>query len=235
MLTSSLLVTAISMSASSAPAWRSTVGREPRPWMVRISRRSPRLRRRSPSVSTTVMSLASLARCSARVPPTWPAPRMMIFKLSLLWGGRLPTDDVSIAWACGDLDQLGIIETVMAVRLGQQLPAMGLGEAEGPGYGQFAGTAGAGEEGGYHLGVLGRQGRTGGIEQHAADRQGWPQRIEQFALQLGQGEYFLGLEGQLDVRMAADHPGGRAWRVEQDALERLAVPPERGLRSEERR
>ena len=29
--------------------------------------------------------------------------------------------------------------------------------------------------------------------------------------------------------MAADHAGGRAWRVEQDALERLAVPPGRGV------
>jgi hypothetical protein len=32
MLVSSLLVTATSMSASSAPAWRSTVGKRPRPY-----------------------------------------------------------------------------------------------------------------------------------------------------------------------------------------------------------
>lgn len=44
-------------------------------------------------------------------------------------------------------------------------------------------------------------------------------------MQVRQGGDVFRLARQLDVRVAADHPGGRARRVEEDALERLAVPP----------
>ncbi|MOA34600.1 hypothetical protein D3C78_1559830 [compost metagenome] len=113
----------------------------------------------------------------------------------------------------------------MAVDLGQQLAAVRLLEAERTGNVQLARAGGAGEEGTDHLGVLGRQARAGGVEQHAADFQGRPQGIQQLALQGGQGGDVVGLAGQLDVRMATDHPGGRAGRIEEDALERLTVPP----------
>ncbi|MNV36414.1 hypothetical protein D3C71_1278890 [compost metagenome] len=39
----------------------------------------------------------------------------------------------------------------------------------------------------------------------------------------------VGLTGQLDVRVTANHAGGRAWRVQQDALERFAIPPRLGV------
>src|SRR5690606_28006764 len=221
MLVSSLLVTATSMSASSAPAWRSTVGKEPRPWMVRMSSRSLSSRRRSPSVSTTVMSLASLARCSARVPPTWPAPRMMIFTAVLpcpcAAGESAPR-------AGGDLHQPGVVEAVMPLGLRQQLAAVGLLQAEAAGDVQLARTRGAGQEGADVSAVFFRQHRAGGVDQDAADLQGRPQGIQQFSLQPGQGADVLGLAGQLDVRVTTDHAGGRTGRIQQDALERLAVP-----------
>ena len=69
MLTSSLLVTAISRSASSAPAASKVSGREAWPWMVWMSSRSFSSFRRAPSSSTSVMSKSSLARFSASVPP----------------------------------------------------------------------------------------------------------------------------------------------------------------------
>src|SRR3989344_5117058 len=221
MLVSSLLVTATSMSASSAPAWRSTVGNDARPCTVRMSRRSPRLRKRSASVSTTVMSLASPAKCSASVPPTCPAPRMMIFIRSL---------PLNRSAACGgDLDQFGVVEAIVSAFLCQQLAPVGLLDAGCGGEVQLARAAGTGEEGFDDLGVLGGQGRTGGVEQDAADFQGRPQRVEQFALQHGQGGDVVGLAGQLDVRVATDHAGGGARSVEQDGLERLAVPPGGGV------
>src|SRR3569833_1084144 len=81
MLVSSLLVTARIMSASSAPARRSTSGWAAWPCTPRRSRRSCRSCRRWPSASTTVLSLASETRASATEEPTCPAPRMMIFTL----------------------------------------------------------------------------------------------------------------------------------------------------------
>src|SRR5450830_188647 len=221
MLVSSLLVTATSMSASSAPALRSTIGNDARPCTVRISRRSPRLHRRSASVSTTVMSLASPAKCSASVPPTCPAPRMMIFIRSL---------PLNRSAACGgDLDQLGVVEAIVPAFLRQQLATVGLLDAGCRSEVQLPCAAGAGEEGCDDLGVLGGQGGAGGVKQDAADFQGWPQRVEQFALQHGEGGDVVGLAGQLDVRVATDHAGGGTRRVEQNALERLAVPPGGGV------
>src|SRR6266850_3413331 len=79
-LVSSLCVTAIIMSQSSMPASSSTEGCAALPSTVRRSRRSRRLRSLVPSMSTTVMSLASDARLSATDEPTWPAPRITILK-----------------------------------------------------------------------------------------------------------------------------------------------------------
>src|SRR5882672_1159064 len=76
---SSLCVTAIMRSQSSIPASRSTEGCAALPSTVRRSSRSCRLRSLAPSMSTTVMSLASDTRLSATVEPTWPAPRITIF------------------------------------------------------------------------------------------------------------------------------------------------------------
>src|SRR3569623_1476238 len=77
MLVSSLLVTARIMSASSAPARRSTSGWAAWPCTPRRSRRSCRSCRRWPSASPTVMSLASETRASATEEPPCPAPRLM--------------------------------------------------------------------------------------------------------------------------------------------------------------
>src|SRR5512141_7779 len=90
-LISSLCVTAISMSASSMPALLSTDGCAALPSTVRRSSRSCSRRRRGPSTSTTVMSLASETRLSATLVPTCPAPRMMIFNVAPLRpvGGEL--------------------------------------------------------------------------------------------------------------------------------------------------
>ena len=78
-LISSLCVTAINRSASSMPARFRTAGCDALPQMVRKSSRSCKAFSRAPSMSTTVMSLASDTRLSATVEPTWPAPRMMVF------------------------------------------------------------------------------------------------------------------------------------------------------------
>src|SRR5205809_5420646 len=82
-LVSSLCVTAIIMSQSSIPASTSTEGCAALPSTVRKSRRSWRLRSLVPSISTTVMSLASDTRFSATDEPTWPAPRITIFKAGI--------------------------------------------------------------------------------------------------------------------------------------------------------
>src|SRR2546426_8796143 len=82
-LVSSLCVTAIIMSQSSIPASTSTEGCAALPTTVRKSSRSWRLRSLVPSISTTVMSLASDARFSATDEPTWPAPRITIFKAEI--------------------------------------------------------------------------------------------------------------------------------------------------------
>ncbi|MNI93886.1 hypothetical protein D3C73_1519050 [compost metagenome] len=44
-------------------------------------------------------------------------------------------------------------------------------------------------------------------------------------MKLCQGDDVFRLSGQLDVRVPADHASGRAGGVEEDALERFAVPP----------
>src|SRR2546430_1653772 len=82
-LVSSLCVTAIIMSQSSIPASISTEGCAALPSTVRKSRRSWRLRSLVASISTTVMSLASDTRLSATDEPTWPAPRITIFKTEI--------------------------------------------------------------------------------------------------------------------------------------------------------
>src|SRR5882672_12795570 len=82
-LVSSLCVTAIIMSQSSIPASTSTEGCAALPSTVRKSSRSWRLRSLVPSISTTVMSLASDARFSATDEPTWPAPRITILKAGI--------------------------------------------------------------------------------------------------------------------------------------------------------
>src|SRR4030081_1854060 len=82
-LVSSLCVTAIIMSQSSIPASTRTEGCAALPSTVRKSRRSWRLRSLVPSISTTVMSLASDTRLSATDEPTWPAPRITIFKVEI--------------------------------------------------------------------------------------------------------------------------------------------------------
>src|SRR5258706_1624906 len=79
-LVSWLCVPAIIMSQPSMPASASTEGCAALPSTVRRSRRSRRLRSLAPSVSTTVMSLASDARLSATDEPTCPAPRITILK-----------------------------------------------------------------------------------------------------------------------------------------------------------
>src|SRR5688572_1743423 len=88
MFTSSLLVSATSMSAPAAPACSSVRGLAALPRTVRMSSRSCRSRSTSSSISTTVTSLASSrARWYAAVRPTWPAPRMMIFTVGDLRAG----------------------------------------------------------------------------------------------------------------------------------------------------
>ncbi|MNS75045.1 hypothetical protein D3C72_1085420 [compost metagenome] len=78
-LVSSCEVQAISMSVSAAPASASTSGLMPLPTTPRRSKRVSRSRRRTPSVSMTVMSFFSPSRLSATLSPTRPAPKIRIF------------------------------------------------------------------------------------------------------------------------------------------------------------
>ena len=116
MLVSSELVTATSISASSAPASRNTRGCEPWPCTTRRSNLSCSTRKREGSLSTTVMSLFSPTRFSASVPPTWPAPRIIIFMDTLLLS------------LCAALffHQLSVEETVAAIDGRENLPAVKL-------------------------------------------------------------------------------------------------------------
>ncbi len=77
---SSLAVTAKSMSVSAAPASARTSGWAALPTTVLRSNWFCRSFRRSALVSTTVTSFFSETRLSATLAPTWPAPRMRIFK-----------------------------------------------------------------------------------------------------------------------------------------------------------
>src|SRR5690606_24455358 len=76
-----------------------------------------------------------------------------------------------------------------------------------------------------HLAVLGRQHRTGGIDQAATFLEQYGTALEQRQLCGGEGIDVFGPAQQLDVRMPADHTGAGAWRVEQDAVEEVAIPP----------
>ncbi|MNX96948.1 hypothetical protein D3C86_1292930 [compost metagenome] len=106
---------------------------------------------------------------------------------------------------------------------------MGLLDAGRRGEVQFAGARCAGEEGFDDFGVLGRQCGARGVEQNAAHLESYPHGVEQLALQHRQCGDVVGLTGQLDVRVTANHAGGRARRVQQDALERFAIPPRLGV------
>ena len=77
--TSSLSVTAINMSARSAPASASVVGFDASPFTVLMSRRSCNCRNAVSELSTTVTSFFSSVRCSVSDPPTCPAPNIMMF------------------------------------------------------------------------------------------------------------------------------------------------------------
>src|SRR5438477_183826 len=79
-LVSSLCISAIIMAQSTMPSSTSIEGCAAQPSTVLKSRRSWRLRSLVASISTTVMSLASDTRLSATDEPTWPAPRITIFK-----------------------------------------------------------------------------------------------------------------------------------------------------------
>ena len=117
----------------------------------------------------------------------------------------------------------------MAPFLRQKLATMGLGQAVGTLNRQFPGTALAVQKGGDRIAVFFGQHRAGGIDQNAAHLEGLPECVQQFALQRGECRYVFGLPGQLDVRVAANHAGGRTGRIQQDALERRPVPPGRQL------
>lgn len=129
----------------------------------------------------------------------------------------------------GDLDQFGVVEPIVPVGLRQQLAAMRLRYAEAGRQIQLAGARGAGKEIGDYLAVFLWHHRAGGIQQHAANVERGPERIEHLALQAGQRGDVFGLACQLDVRMPTNHAGRRTGRVEQNALERLAVPPGRRI------
>ena len=79
-LTSSLLVTAISISAVSPPADFRVFGWEAFPSITLRSHLDESFSSRSPSMSTTVTSLScSLASSTAEADPTRPAPSIRIF------------------------------------------------------------------------------------------------------------------------------------------------------------
>ncbi|MNO94778.1 hypothetical protein D3C76_864050 [compost metagenome] len=56
-----------------------------------------------------------------------------------------------------------------------------------------------------------------------------PHGVEQLALQHCERDDVIGLARQLDVRVTTNDAGGRARGIEEDALERLAVPPGGGV------
>src|SRR5580693_2544199 len=73
-------------------------------------------------------------------------------------------------------------------------------------------------------GVLLGPHRTGGIDQPAAGAQQSRQGGQNLALGGGEGGDVAAAAQQLDVRMTSDHAGGGARRIDQDALERPAIP-----------
>ena len=79
MLISSELVTAINKSESGAPASRNIFGEEAKPCITRKSCLSRKCSKRNDSSSTKVISLSSLTKLAAKVEPTCPAPKIIIF------------------------------------------------------------------------------------------------------------------------------------------------------------
>ena len=67
--------------------------------------------------------------------------------------------------------------------------------------------------------------RAGGVEQPAAGLERRPQRVQQLGLDAAQRGDVLGAAQPADVGMAAHDARGAAGRVQQDGVERLAVPP----------
>ena len=136
MLVSSLLVTATSMSASSAPAWRNTVGNGP--CLARCGCRAVAEVAQAVAVGVDhgdVVGFAGqvLGQCAADLAGTEDD-----------FHGRKRL--VRFRSTGGYLDQLGIVEAIVALHLRQQLAAVGLFHAQGAGKVQFAGAGRAGEE-----------------------------------------------------------------------------------------
>src|SRR5690349_6635641 len=117
-------VTAISRSASSAPAARSVSGLEALPVTVRRSSLSCSSARRAASVSTTVISLASETSPSAAEEPTCPAPRMMIFMADVMMT-RSPWRAALLLAACALLAGCGTTHATIETTRGEQLMLLG--------------------------------------------------------------------------------------------------------------
>ncbi len=77
--------------------------------------------------------------------------------------------------------------------------------------------------------VLVLEDRAGRIQQRAARPQQGPRRIQQACLQRAQRVDVLRPPVQQHVGLATDDAGRRTRRVQQDRVERLAVPPDRRL------
>ncbi|KAG1259031.1 hypothetical protein G6F65_015408 [Rhizopus arrhizus] len=77
--------------------------------------------------------------------------------------------------------------------------------------------------------VLGTQDRAGRIQQHAARAQHRPAGFQQARLHSHQRIDVLGAAVEHDIRLAADHAGGRTRCIQQDRVERHAIPPGTGI------
>ncbi len=77
--------------------------------------------------------------------------------------------------------------------------------------------------------ALGLEDGTSGVEQPPARRQQRPERIEQARLGLRQRVDVSGTAQPADIRVAPHDARRAARRVEQDRVERPAVPPARGV------
>ena len=87
------------------------------------------------------------------------------------------------------------------------------------------GVAVVGAEGGQQFLIFRRQNGAGAIEQAAAGFQRRPERFQQLPLHPGELLQIQRRAQETNVRMAAQHAGAGAGRVEQNGIEGLAVPP----------
>src|SRR3989338_4542405 len=118
-----------------------------------------------------------------------------------------------------------IIKSVHASLARQDLPAERPRPAPAAGQGRFGRVGAAVAEGPQLVLVFSGQNRAGHIQKLTPAPEQGPQPVQQARLGLDKARDIRGLAPKLDVGVAADDAGRRAWGVEQNAIERPPVPP----------